>query len=87
MLTKDELLAAFRTAVAARDPEKVVREFMPRIQGSPSNWPKRKFGIAVGKAAMAMARGFGPVERGGSFRVRSPFPTSAASPRRAWRAR
>jgi hypothetical protein len=39
MLTKDELLAAFRTAVAARDPEKVVREFMPRIQGSPSNWP------------------------------------------------
>jgi glycerate-2-kinase len=64
MLTKDELLAAFRTAVAARDPEKVVREFMPRIQGSPSNWPKRKFGIAVGKAAMAMARGFGPVERG-----------------------
>jgi hydroxypyruvate reductase len=50
---------AFRTAVVACDPERLVRQAMARIP------PQRAMlGVAVGKAALAMARGAGPVVHG-----------------------
>jgi glycerate 2-kinase len=49
----------FRAAWAACDPERLVQRAMARIP------PQRAIlGIAVGKAALAMARGAGPVVRG-----------------------
>jgi glycerate 2-kinase len=49
----------FRAAWAACDPERLVRRAMTRIP------PQRAIlGIAVGKAALAMARGAGPVVKG-----------------------
>jgi len=51
--------AAYRAAVAACDPERLVRQAMTRVP------PQRAMlGVAVGKAALAMARGAGPVVRG-----------------------
>ncbi|MFN0245501.1 MAG: DUF4147 domain-containing protein [Kofleriaceae bacterium] len=59
------LLAAYRAAVAACDPAARVRAYLAdesvtrlEIAGG------RRFGVAIGKAALAMVRGAGPVERG-----------------------
>ena len=50
---------AYRAAVAACDPERLVRQAIARIP------PQRAMlGVAIGKAALAMARGAGPVVRG-----------------------
>jgi glycerate 2-kinase len=51
--------AAFREAVAACDPARLVREALARLAVSPPI-----VGLAVGKAALAMARGAGSVSRG-----------------------
>lgn len=50
---------AYRAAVAACDPERIVRQAVAKI--SPM---RAMLGVAVGKAALAMARGAGPVVRG-----------------------
>jgi hydroxypyruvate reductase len=55
MVTRDVCEAAFLAAVRACDPAKAVRTAMPR---------GRLVGLAIGKAALAMARGAGPVTRG-----------------------
>jgi hydroxypyruvate reductase len=66
MLTKEACEAAFAQAVQACDPEARVRDALARapVQG------REILGLAVGKAALAMARGAGPVARG---LVVSPF--------------
>ena len=54
--------AAFRDAVEACDPTELVRlaiERSTRLHG-----PRTRYGLAIGKAALAMARGVGPVARG-----------------------
>lgn len=51
--------AAFRDAVVACDPAPLVQAALARIGGAPA-----RCGFAIGKAALAMARGAGPIERG-----------------------
>src|SRR4051812_34889466 len=60
MLTRDACEAAFLQAVRACDPTVRVREALQRepVRGA------AVIGLAVGKAALAMARGAGRVERG-----------------------
>jgi hydroxypyruvate reductase len=55
MVTREDCEAAFHAAVRACDPGNAVRSAMPRGQ---------LVGLAIGKAAVAMARGAGPVSRG-----------------------
>ena len=59
MISRAVCEQAYRAAVAACDPERLVRQAIARIP------PQRAMlGVAVGKAALAMARGAGPVVRG-----------------------
>ena len=60
-MDRAELERAYWGAVRACDPEVIVRA---RVARGFAASPRRVFGIAVGKAALAMARGAGPVERG-----------------------
>lgn len=60
-MDRAELERAYWGAVRACDPEVIVRA---RVARGFAALPRRVFGIAVGKAALAMARGAGPVERG-----------------------
>lgn len=55
MVTREVCEAAFLAAVRACDPGNAVRTAMPR---------GKLVGLAIGKAAVAMARGAGPVSRG-----------------------
>jgi hydroxypyruvate reductase len=73
MLTKEVCEAAFAQAVKACDPEARVRDALARapVQGS------HVLGLAVGKAALAMARGAGPVARG---LIVSPFDDGRIAP-------
>ena len=57
-LGRGTLLSAYWTAVAACDPATRVRAALANLDG------RCRFGVAIGKAALAMARGAGPVERG-----------------------
>ena len=59
-LDRATLEAMFRQAVVACDPAQTVRA---HLQARPVHG-RRSFGIAIGKAALAMARGAGPVFRG-----------------------
>ena len=61
---RDQLLAAFRAAVASCDPARLVREGLRADEVVALVKERRRFGVAVGKAALAMARGAGSVERG-----------------------
>lgn len=64
MITRELAEAVFRDAIAACDPAERVREALAdpalasRLDG------RQRYGIAIGKAALAMARGAGPVEQG-----------------------
>jgi hydroxypyruvate reductase len=58
MVTRAECEAAFHAAVKACDPGNAVRLAMPRGNGV------ELVGLAIGKAAVAMARGAGPFSRG-----------------------
>ena len=60
MIGREACEAAFREAVAWCNPEKRVRGALERLPLHGAN----VFGIAIGKAALAMARGAGPVARG-----------------------
>src|SRR3569623_1565367 len=59
VIPRDVCEQAYRAAVAACDPDRLVRRAVARIP------PQRAMlGVSVGKAALAMARGAGPVVRG-----------------------
>ncbi|MBA3452601.1 MAG: DUF4147 domain-containing protein [Deltaproteobacteria bacterium] len=64
MITRAVAEAVFQDAITACDPAERVREALvdptlaTRLDG------RRRYGIAIGKAALAMARGAGPVEQG-----------------------
>ena len=60
-MDRGALERAYWDAVRACDPEVAVRA---RLAEGFAPHPRRVFGIAVGKAAVAMARGAGPVDRG-----------------------
>ena len=60
-LDRAQLLAAFATAVASCDPEARVRASLEAEELAAG---RRRLGIAVGKAAIAMARGAGAVADG-----------------------
>lgn len=60
MIARATCEAAFARAIAACNPTGVVAAAVVRIGALPG----RRFGLAVGKTALAMARGIGPVERG-----------------------
>lgn len=64
MITRDLAEAVFRDAIAACDPAERVREALadPALAGRLDG--RKRYGIAIGKAALAMARGAGPVEQG-----------------------
>lgn len=63
MVTRAECEAAFHAAVRACDPGNAVRTAMPRGALVPGRG-LGIVGLAIGKAAVAMARGAGPVSRG-----------------------
>ena len=69
MVTRETCEAAFHAAVRACDPGNAVRLAMPR---GPI------VGLAIGKAAIAMARGAGPVSRGLAITVASSTEASSA---------
>jgi len=56
--------AVFADAVAACDPAARVREALAEPALAVRLDGRRRFGVAIGKAALAMARGAGPVEQG-----------------------
>jgi len=56
--------AVFRDAVIACDPAARVREALAEPALAVRLDGRRRFGVAIGKAALAMARGAGPVEQG-----------------------
>jgi glycerate 2-kinase len=70
VISRERCEAAFRAAVAACDPERHVRLALSplgerHVRVDPGWFAGRKrFGIAVGKAALGMARGAGPVDVG-----------------------
>jgi hydroxypyruvate reductase len=57
-------LAVFHDAVAACDPAARVREALAEPELAARLAGRRRYGIAIGKAALAMARGAGPVVQG-----------------------
>lgn len=57
-------LAAFADAIAACDPAARVRDALAAPDLAPRLAGARRLGIAIGKAALAMARGAGPVAHG-----------------------
>jgi hydroxypyruvate reductase len=59
-LPRSLLEQVFAAACRACDPERAVADW---LRANPPE-PRRRFGIAIGKAAIAMARGAGPVHRG-----------------------
>lgn len=61
---RDRLIAAFDAAVAACDPATRVRASLRGGELATTIEGRRRFGLAIGKAALAMARGAGSVERG-----------------------
>ncbi len=61
---REGLIAVFHAAVAECDPARRIEEGLRDEQVAPLLEGRRRFGVAVGKAALAMARGAGPVERG-----------------------
>jgi glycerate 2-kinase len=67
----------FAAACRVCDPERAVADWL----GADTLEPRRRFGVAIGKAALAMARGAGPVHRG---IVVTPDPGDAAVPA-GWR--
>ena len=62
MLTRALAESAFLRAVIACDPTRLVRESLADLSSIDPEAPR--LGLAVGKAALAMARGAGPVARG-----------------------
>ena len=60
MIAREVCERAFEHAIAACNPQRVVRDALVRI----ATLPGQRFAIAVGKSALAMARGIGPVHRG-----------------------
>lgn len=64
MISREIAEAVFRDAIAASDPAERVREALadPAIAARLDG--RRRYGIAIGKAAVTMARGAGPVEQG-----------------------
>src|SRR3954471_12999575 len=56
--------AVLRDVIAACDPEQLVRAELGEAWGAPRLDGKRRVAIAVGKAALAMARGAGEVAEG-----------------------
>lgn len=60
MIPRSVCEAAFERAIAACDPRHRVSEALDRLGGLPG----KRYGIAVGKSAQAMARGIGAVQRG-----------------------
>lgn len=61
-LDRARCVTAFRRAVDACDPARLVAGALASALGPLADRPR--FGVAIGKAALAMARGAGPVERG-----------------------
>lgn len=64
MLDRAIVMEAFAEAIAACDPAARVREALAAPDLAPRLVGARRFGIAIGKAALAMARGAGPVVHG-----------------------
>ncbi len=60
MIPRSVCEGAFEGAIAACDPRSVVRDALARL----GELPGKRFAIAVGKSAQAMARGIGNVQRG-----------------------
>ncbi len=79
MITREVAEAVFRDAIAACDPAERVREALAdpvlaaRLEG------RRRYGIAIGKAAVTMARGAGQVEQGVAI-VPGPWTDDSAGP-------
>ncbi|HEY4175869.1 MAG TPA: DUF4147 domain-containing protein [Kofleriaceae bacterium] len=61
---REQLLALFTQVVRACDPELTVRRCAHGMGLGPIDTRRRRFGLAIGKAALGMARGIGPVEDG-----------------------
>ncbi|CAN5861837.1 hypothetical protein BH11MYX2_BH11MYX2_25670 [soil metagenome] len=61
---RERLVALFTQVVRACDPELTVRRCAHGMGLGPIDTRRRRFGLAVGKAALGMARGIGPVEDG-----------------------
>lgn len=64
MIGRDLACAAYRDAVVACDPEARVRAALAAVDVAARLGDRRRLGIAVGKAARAMARGAGEVADG-----------------------
>lgn len=64
MITRELAEAVFHEAIAACDPAERVRDALVEPTLAARLDGRRRYGIAIGKAALAMARGAGPVEQG-----------------------
>jgi hydroxypyruvate reductase len=61
---REQLISLFAHVVRACDPELTVRRAAHGMGLAASDTKRRRFGVAIGKAALGMVRGIGPVEDG-----------------------